>query len=89
MFHQRRYEDLFHSIDILPTILSAAAVLDEMFNLTTTVDGVSHWNHFISKNMERKEPAREYMIYNIDDEFVPEIFHVQNRTYRHQVCCHT
>ena len=85
----KKYENLFHSVDILPTLLSAAtnnAIKKSYLKL----DGVSHWNHLKRGNSNRNKSPRNFMVYNIDDTLVPEIYDVVNRTVKFQVgkCIH-
>ena len=61
-------------MDILPTILSG--ILKSEVNLN--VDGVSHWHQMTKLSGDQhQQPPRTLMVYNIDDEIVPEIFNVK------------
>ena len=74
------YSNLMHSVDLVPTILSA--VHGNSDNLTHGLDGVSHWSQLMNGS---QDVPRKYMVYNIDDELVSPIFNVASRHKKFQV----
>ena len=59
-----RYSGLLHMIDFLPTFLNLAGV-----DQTNGIDGINQWEA-IKNNLES---PRKWMVYNIDDAFVPNV----------------
>ena len=81
IMEKSRYKNIFHSADILPTLLSAISDKDIAIR---NIDGISHWKSITSNSYEGEAP-RSFMVYNLDDELVPYIFNVENRTSKFQV----
>ena len=92
-----RYSEMFHAVDILPTLLEL--VSDKS---PERLDGVSHWSAMRQTDWSNTRPntrrlvtrpntrrlvtsPREMMVYNIDDELITEIFNVRNRSGKFQV----
>ena len=87
-----RYSEMFHAVDILPTLLEL--VSDKS---PESLDGVSHWSAMRQTDWSNIGPntrpntrrlvtsPREMMVYNIDDELITEIFNVRNRSGKFQV----
>ena len=73
------YPNMFHAVDIVPTILAA---LGSSVHTAQGLDGVSHWEAVTGVS---QIVPRTHMIYNIDDELVPEILNIENRTSAFQV----
>ena len=63
-----RFAGLFHSVDILPTILSLVSGTQARTQ-TSGLDGVSQWAALLG----RTPPPRHTMVYNIDDNMVYNI----------------
>ena len=79
-----RYSEMFHAVDILPTLMEIVSG----DSLPEGLDGVSHWSAMQTDwSSARRMVAspRDLMVYNIDDELITEIFNVQNRTGKFQV----
>ena len=76
-----RYPGLLHMVDLLPTVLRLAG-----YPHATGLDGVDQWEA-VSDGLES---PREWLVYNMDDVFVPNFlvgprseqqkFQVQHRT---------
>merc|ERR1712032_318663 len=83
-----RYSEMFHAVDILPTLMEIVS----KESLPEGLDGVSHWSA-MQTDMSSTRPntrrmvasPRDLMVYNIDDELITEIFNVQNRTRKFQI----
>jgi len=73
----QRYEGLFHSVDVVPTLLNASNI---SWN-NSILDGISHWTSF----QEGTSSPRTHMVYNIDDEVVPDRLNLPERNAAYQV----
>ena len=63
-----RFDGLFHLVDIVPTVLHLASP-GSPTDSKTELDGVNQWNALIGS----ETPPRKFMIYNMDDNFVPAV----------------
>jgi len=73
-----RYGGLFHSIDILPTLLYPAGA--DLGN--QTIDGLNQWTAI---ELNSSSP-RTKMVYNIDDETVPARLDIHEKRTTFQIC---
>jgi len=72
-----RYSGMFHFVDVLPTLLAAAGQHRELGG----IDGLDQWQA-VSGHLPS---PRTSMVYNLDDNFVPTVLHVDNHTEKFQI----
>ena len=68
-------------MDIIPTLIGAIINDPDKLILPNQLDGYNHWNQMQSFGIS----PRQFMVYNIDDEMVTEIFNVKDKKTSFQV----